>query len=745
MDLDTVRRIRWAAVLLIVPASLNAAGPRQGMSARAAIAANDVGRPDDLTQRGRWSKPASEGLHTYRVRPAGSLSRVGLPAWWAKGDAPSEDALLAVTYKDTTAEPVSVGGWTGVGGIYGYPVLGLVGGKGDGAWRTKVLLVGRHNARRHDDGPWKGKWSILFAHGGELAVARLRIVRLAEADRPKLLAAARAERARRIAALLKGFKVVPRERKEPPLGEPSAEQRRLGFIPFAPSYLTDVYPDTVPSAAQRGARPLRAYATPGEAEPIQLAARALRDVTLSAAVSDLVGPGRLSAGSDVTVEWIECMPLRVGSSWGKSCRGSPAWLRPGAPRPVKAGTCQAWLITVRAGPGAKAGEYTGTVTLSAEGGRAKASFPLTFRVLPFALDPADHVARGAYVSNILPDEHIRDLAAHGMNSGSLFSSGTIRPKLSGGRCVADVPESTNRYLKKLKAAGFVRAVHFGGGDRAAGDPAGLASATRTKVGTPKFAEYYGQFWADIRRQERAGGWPEMICCPFDEPVKSSGKTANYVACYQAVKKASPETKVFCVFMNRTWPCKKLGLQSDIWSCNGAFGTNQAEKLRLAAAGTRKLLYTYTGCYAGTRPRACRYNAGFLPWHHDADGTFFWAYLWQAEDSFNDLDGGHRDWSPVARDADGRLYRCVSWEAYREGCDDRRYVETALRLARQKNRKDILAKLDALKKGVVVGTESRTSVETKGLDDFFVRIADAAVLDLYRARVVRMIMEMLGEK
>jgi len=710
-----------------------------------ALSQADLGVPGDPVSPGRWGEPSAEDGRTYRIYPGPrSLSYVALKTWWNDGDVPPADVAIVVDYKDTTPAAVGVLAWSGTGPTWGYNRVGQVGGANDGKWKDAVLICPRTLLRRHRSGPYKGNCSLLFSGGGRIAVDRIRILPLTDALRNHAVGQARAARSRSLRLLTKQFKHVPRKKAEPALEPVSPEHRRLGFIPFVRSYLKDVYPDTIPDPKERGAGPLKAYATLGEYEPLQAAACALRDLTITVAITDLRGPGTLRAGTDVKVYRIESVPMRVGSSWGKQWRIMPAWMRPNEPVEMKAGTSQSWYITVHVPPDARPGLYKGRFTLSA-GAERSASFPVEFRVLPFALDRADHIARGPYVSGVIAEEFIQDLAEHGMNSMSTWTSGAPRPRLVNGRCVAEVPPAVDDYLRKLKKAGFVRMVFFGGGDPRYRDPAGLASATKTKVGSPEFARYYGQFWKDIRRLEAQRGWPEMICCPFDEPVKSAAKTANYLACYEAVKAASPETKVFCVFMNRRSAAEKLGLKADIWSCNGAFDVNSAHKRRLAGKGIHKLFYTYTGCMGSTRPGSARYNAGVLPWHYDADGTYFWAYLWTTGDPFNDLDGGTRDWSPVARDADGIVYGCIGWEGYREGVDDQRYIQTCLRLAREKGRKDILARIAKLKAGVLKGEESAESARTRGLDDFFFRVQDTNFMDVYRSEVAGMILEMLGEK
>jgi hypothetical protein len=335
---------------------------------------------------------------------------------------------------------------------------------------------------------------------------------------------------------------------------------------------------------------------------------------------------------------------------------------------------------------------------------------------------------------------------HGQNAVSMFAPNGFKPKLAGGSCKVNLSDAMEKYLGKLRSFGITRLVDFGGGDPWFNNPSNLVQITKARVGTPQFEKYYGEFWQDIKRLEKEKNWPEIICCPFDEPVKSGAKIRNYITCYNIIKKVLPDTKVFCVRMcyPERGQRENLPKLADIWSCNGKFGVYQAEKKKLAANGIKKLFYTYTGCMAGYRPGSARSNTGIVPWHHDADGTFFWAYRWIGGDPFNDLDSGHRDWSPIARDVDGKLYTCTCWEGYREGIDDRKYIETCIKLAKKKKRDDILKEVEQIRTSFKPGKESEESQRTRGLDDFFVKLDDAGALDIIRAKMVKWILEMSGK-
>jgi hypothetical protein len=698
----------------------------------------DLGAEGDGAQDG-WGEPLREGQRTYRTLPtAGDLA---VSPWWPQ-EAPAQDAILVITFKDAAAATVDVHGR----GERSTLLLGRFSGVGDGAWKQAAVYLFRvADQGRHTDGPMAGRWSVRFSCPQPVAIDRIQVVRATEAATAWAMPLIRRERA----TIPPGLADVPfvETAKLGPVGE---QDRQRGFVPYIRNWTEDVYPISVPSDIERGARVLETYATPGEYEPMQVALHALLDLTATARITDLSGPAAadgapavLRVGKDVAVHVIQSVPVGWGLSKLNSYRIAPAWQRENDPVHVKAAASQAWYVTVHVPADAPAGLYTGTLTLAAEG-MGEAAFEVRFKVLPFRLDLANHVSRGPYVSGVIGQEYVADLVEHGCNTSSMWQNAGLWPAMKDGRCIVSATPQVDDYLKRLKAAGFHRVVYFGGGDNRFEDPAGVASVTGTTVGTPEFATYYGQYWVDLRRLEKQNGWPEIICCPFDEPMKTQQKVANYLVCYEAVKKASPETKVFCVFMSYRTAAATLGRQADIWSCNGQFGAAQTQKAKLAAEGVEKQFWTYGMGVASSRPGSMRFSAGFAPWRYDADGVYFWAYGWSSGDPMDDLDGGHRDSSLAARDVNGKLYATVAWEAWREGIDDRLYAETALRLATEKGRKDVLERLAALKAEIAKPQPSATAVETEGLDGFFMEIDRVSVLDGYRARLAAMILEMLGQ-
>ena len=728
-------RITVAALLACICASA-AGAEKVWFPADAVLAVCDLGSGKEKVER--FGAVEKDGERAFRPYPGKSTwCYVHLPCWWKDTAAPRESVVLAVTYRDTLADGLALYSWTGTGGRYGFHYFGQLRGTGDGKWKQALIYVAKEFVRGR-----RGTWSFQLNGTATAPIDKIEVIRADKALAAEALRQSRAARAAAVEAVKKRFKHIPHTERGK-LGEVGDADRKRGFIPFVRSYTQGVYPAAVPTDAERKALVLQTYATPGEYEPLQVAVRALRDETVTAAVSDLTGPGRLRAGREVTVRYVEAVTTRAGG--GSSAKGwqvQPVWLRTNRPLPVKAGTSQAWHVTIHVPADAKSGDYAGKLTLSGSGG-GSAVLPLRLKVLPFRLDKADHVARGGYISGVISGDFVENLRAHGCNASSMWPQGGLAPKLDGDKCVAGVSAQMNEYLKSLKQAGFVKMVYFGGGDNRYSNPGNVVANTRAKVGTDEFAKHYGQWWVDIRRLEKANGWPEMICCPFDEPVKTPDKIRNYLVCYEAVKKVTPDTKVFCVFMNRAWAVKQLGTKSDIWSCNGAFPTNAAEKKKLADKGVAKLFYPYTMATARTRPGSVRWSTGFGPWKYSADGIYFWAYLWHSVDPFNDLDHGYSDWTPTARDIDGQIYDCVGWEGWREGVDDRRYVETAIRIATQKKRKDVLAKIEQLRRSVVRAAEADHSIRTEGLDGFFMKIDNTSLLEVYRARVVAIIMEMLA--
>lgn len=682
--------------------------------------------------------------------PAGPLAQVDLGGkvlpdkiaiapWWQAADAsPAADVILVFSFNDTAKEPTVVLGFNGIGGEYGCNYAGQFGGSGDGMAKKAMVYVSRGLIARDKD-----TWLLRFQGGKPDVMQQIEVLPCTDQLKQRAIFQELAVRASHIEAMKKEFTEDP-WKPEGELGDAAPEFQKIGFIPYVRNWNDDVYPRSTPKPAERGAKTLQAYGTPGEFEPIQAAAYALTDLTITAKLSDLSGPGTLVSGKDVVVTPIECTAVRSGGgSSAKSWQVKPTWLRDNQPQQVQANTSRAWYITVHAPKNAKPGLYKGTFTLAAQ--HAVATFPVEYRVLPFTLDKADKLSRGAYISGPVDDQYIQNMRDHSLNAASTWPENFFAPKLVDGKCISDTQPVMDQYLRKLKQAGFAEMIYFGGGDPSYANPAHLPKATQTEVGSPEFAKYYGQYWLDLRRQEKENGWPTLVCCPFDEPVKSPEKRKNYEICYDIVRQVLPDMKVWCVFMNRVGSAKTIGQKAEIWSCNGAFADVQAEKKAQAAKGVEKLIYTYTVCMVNQRPGTARFNSGANPWKYDADGMYFWAYLWYTNDPFDDLDGDVADWTPAARDVDGKIYNTVAFEGWREGLDDRLYIETCLRMAKEKNRTDILAKLDELKGSIAAGAENEYSKQTSGLDDFFFKMDNPNQLDALRARVTAMILDMMQSK
>lgn len=704
-----------------------------------ALSKQDVGVDNDNTQPERWSLAQKDGERSYRIGFCPKLSRVALTPWW-EGDTPADDVIIAITYRDKLSGPVTVGGWTGAGGIYGNPVIGRIGGENDGKWKTDLLLCRRDNILRHPDGEWAGKWTLIFS-GPELELDRIEVHEASDELRKACVDSVRKRRAKSVAARQKEFKHVPFV-DDTKLGEVPSKFEKLGFIPYSRPYCDDVHPSSVPKKTEWNTdKKIKAYACLGEYEPIQIAAYALRNQKLNASVSDFKGPdgALLKTGSDIELFMIESRPMRPNSSWGKEWQIRPVWMRPVKPVELEKGKSQSWYIRIHVPENAKPGDYSAEAMIFAEkGGVAK--FPISLQVLPFKLNSGDY-AWGVYNAGVSTDEQIEDMRSHGIQALGIFADNGFAPKMVDGKCVAKIEPGLNDYFKKLKKAGFREIVIFGGGDTWWDNPHLFKQRAGVGTDSPEFDRRYMEFWKDMKRQEKANEWPEIICCPFDEPVKSGDKMKAFKRYRKLVKKAVPEMKVFGVFMNKPDAHKQLGDAADIWSCNGAFAENQKAKNAANRRGGDKKMYTYAGSIAGYRPGASRANAGLVPWHYDADATYFWAYDWSCLDPFNDLDGGTRDWTPSAYDVDGKLYSSIAWEGIREGIDDRRYIETCAKMAEEKGRADILDEIDTIKRRFKSGGENEESVRTGGFDDFFINLDDNAQLDAIRNRMAEKMLEM----
>jgi hypothetical protein len=171
--------------------------------------------------------------------------------------------------------------------------------------------------------------------------------------------------------------------------------------------------------------------------------------------------------------------------------------------------------------------------------------------------------------------------------------------------------------------------------------------------------------------------------------------------------------------------------ADVLACNGSFEKNAAwcrEK--------KVLLNTYSYVCAGVTAAHTPLNYGFSAYRYGTAAVNGWALRWYNGHPYNDLDAGCTDWGIFLPNWAGAPISTPSWEGFREGVDDLRYLAVLEGLVKEgKSDGKLLEDLRA--NGVGKTTEMR---ETVVGDSFFgAAMRNAQGLDLTRARLIQEIL------
>jgi hypothetical protein len=477
---------------------------------------------------------------------------------------------------------------------------------------------------------------------------------------------------------------------EPPTGpmpKLNTADETLGFAVWSRHYLECVYPHTNPRAEELNPE-LRAFATPGEYEPVNFIVRPLRALANAKVTVSAIGP---VPAANISVRRVRYMLARPNYTVLHRCRVVPDVLERFEGGNLKADENARFWLTLRVPDDAPAGEYGGTVMFTCDGGQAVV--PIKLRVLPFKLrdDPAkifgiyyhhplgqmaqakDEVSR-AYFRRKAELEHA-DMVAHGTRNVVL--SLWCPPADKDGRF--DLQWDTLAAEMELwKTYGFTGPVALEintGGVYEKYTHERFGSHMHSVKDPPE--EFCREMTAMVRaieagRKER--GWPEFLYYPIDEPGSDPASVNFMVKVLQACKAAGVRTYVTADPTHEQFA--PLRPWVDIW-CTQPFAPDRATLL--ADSQARHVEYW---CYPNhvngendhTPVAGARMTYGFGFWRSGFRTLIPWIYQANVGDPWNYLDGSSMDFFNRS-EPDGTPVPVALWEAYREGYDDYRYVYT----------------------------------------------------------------------
>jgi len=477
---------------------------------------------------------------------------------------------------------------------------------------------------------------------------------------------------------------------EPPTGPMaalSAADEKRGFAVWSRHYLECVYPHTNPRAEDLNPE-LRAFATPGEFEPVNFMVRPLRDLANAKVSVSAIGP---VPAKDIEVRRVRYMLARPNYTVLHRCRVVPDVLERFEGGNLKAGENARFWLTIRVPDNAPAGEYRGNVTFTCAGG--KAVVPVKLRVLPFKLreDPAKifgiyyhhPLDSAASASDEVSKEHFRrkaelqhrDMVAHGTRN-VVFSLWCPAADKEG---KFDIKWDTLAEKVALwRKHGFVGPMVMGinsSGVYAKYMKEYPGSHLRGVKDPPE--EFSREMTAMVRaieagRKER--GWPEFLYYPVDEPSTEPASVNFMVKVLKACKAAGVRTYVTADPTHEQFEPMRPFI--DVWSTQ-PFAPDR--ETLLADMKARKVEYW---CYPNhvngendhTPVTGARMTYGFGFWRSGFLTLNPWIYQATIGDPWNYLDGSSMDFFNRS-EQDGAPIPVAMWEAYREGYDDYRYIHT----------------------------------------------------------------------
>ena len=638
-------------------------------------------------------------------------------------------------------------------------LVGTAGGRREQVWNVRLGPDDDAAAAATFPGPHAARvlTKLLHAEGGTLSL------RIGTASRWDLCALVAAPRGRwgkvadEIAGIEKEVFLLPADvlaewkhlppRQAEPRPAPTPVERKRGFLVYRRPWATPVWPDSAPRREECDPV-LRAFAAPGEHEPLTVTVLPLRELAdVRVDVSPLVAAdGRRIHAEDVGVRRVRYQHVRPNySTHGVYYRAPDLLMPPGlCPPGATAGQGLRFWIDVRPGPHTPPGIYRGTAQVRVDR-KPAAEVPIVFRVLPIKLQQDNSLVYGTYyrhpydMARRAPDAFSRrwwerkaecefaDMAAHGLNA---FVGGIGGRMDKSGRWMMDF-DALGAKIDLARRHGFDKPVicHIPTSSIWRKHMTGQTGShlRLVKELPPKgFFEDMTRLVAAIEAGRKRRGWPELLYYPIDEPGRHEAAVRLMVEVLKAIRRV-PGVRTYVTADPAHEAFAPMRPHVDVWCCQ-PFSVPREQVLADAKKGVA--YWCYPNHIAGendhTPAAGARMTYGFGLWRSGFKALTPWIYQSVVSDPWNYLDGSAMDFFNRTGD-DGRPIACVLWEAYREGIDDLRYVTTLRRWIARAREAGLAKEADraaAELKFVWEAIEVQEKYKHDGL-------WDAATFDIYR--------------
>ena len=487
-----------------------------------------------------------------------------------------------------------------------------------------------------------------------------------------------------------------------PMPEFTKQELDRGLVTYTRSYISNIWPNTAPLRSEIDA-PVRAFATPGEYEPLNFAILPLQDLKdVRVQFSDLKSKnGQSISASSIDTRFVKYMWTRPNYNCLYTTYRAPDVLMPMVPSDLTKGENFRVWATVRVGEGTPEGIYSGKANIFS-GEKKLYEVPVELRVLPFTLEKDQGITYGMYYDHLNNDmtrtkdafsrewfrgkmeKNIRDMVEHGMNGITLLlrgranERGDFEPEFGALAAQIDAARRGGFSDRPMPLAMWAVPVYF---DKY-NIPRPGSHLKDVKMPPQAYFDDFTKLIERIEAERKQRGWPEFLYYPVDEaePKDSPDVVPFMVKLMESIKKV-PGVRTFLTGdpLNERGgpPWDPVKPFIDVW-CNQPFKPDY-ETIK-AEATTRPGVEYW--CYPNhvlgendhTRNTGARMTYGFGFWRSGYRGLIPWMYQFIQSNPMNYLDGQYSDVFVRIAD-DGTPIPVVTWEVYREGIDDMRYITT----------------------------------------------------------------------